>query len=527
MKRLSVFLLAFSLMLSVWSPAAHAADGPVLEISSGQVAPGGEVTLTVTVEDNPGVAACLVYIYYDTGVFTVDPAEDISAAGVFRSSGGLIGNTIALARQNGRYGGDPDKDGVLALWYNGSGLDTTGDGGVMTVTLHADPAAAGGSYAVELGYSQEDTCDETGADVVFATAGGTVTVTGGSGGTAPDTEPETPAPDTETPDPDDGEEDQAQPEPGEDEPALPDDPQPEAGPDSGTEDREPVQETPESVDSGASQPAAEGEMDPQLAPLYAVNPDLVGWLRLGGEGGFAAPVVQREGDNEYYLRHDFYGEEDNHGAVFLDYRNRIDPNSENLIIYGHNMNDGTWFNYLVNYQDPDFLRENPLITFNTLRGKGEYAVVSVFVAATLPQHGDDFDYHNKTAFPTPEAKQDFLDRIARRSLLDTGVEADLQDQLLTLSTCLYDFSGERLVVVARKLREGETAPLYQYALDRSQLITVPAAQAQFVADRMIAAEIKGILNFAPVPLKVPGGVFVDRIDIASSLEKLAYFADLA
>ena len=58
------------------------------------------------------------------------------------------------------------------------------------------------------------------------------------------------------------------------------------------------------------------------------------------------------------------------------------------------------------------------------------------------------------------------------------------------------------------------------------IITVPAAQAQFVADRMIAAHIKGILNFAPVPLKVPEGVFVDRIDIASSLEKLAYFADL-
>ena len=59
------------------------------------------------------------------------------------------------------------------------------------------------------------------------------------------------------------------------------------------------------------------------------------------------------------------------------------------------------------------------------------------------------------------------------------------------------------------------------------IITVPATQAQFVADRMIAANIKGILNFAPVPLKVPEGVFVDRIDIASSLEKLAYFADLA
>ena len=200
-------------------------------------------------------------------------------------------------------------------------------------------------------------------------------------------------------------------------------------------------------------------MDPQLAALYAINQDLVGWLQLGGEGGFSAPVVQR--DNSYYLKHDFYGEEDSHGAVFLDYRNQIDPNSENLIIYGHNMNDGTWFNYLVNYQDPEFVAQNPLITFNTLRGQGEYAVVSVFVAATLPQHGDDFDYHNKTSFQSLADKQEYLDRIARRSLLNTGVEADLQDELITLSTCLYDFSGERLVVVARKLREGETAESFQ------------------------------------------------------------------
>ena len=57
------------------------------------------------------------------------------------------------------------------------------------------------------------------------------------------------------------------------------------------------------------------------------------------------------------------------------------------------------------------------------------------------------------------------------------------------------------------------------------IITVPAISAQSVADRMTGAGIRGILNFAPVPLKVPEGVFVDRIDIASALEKLAYFTD--
>ena len=57
------------------------------------------------------------------------------------------------------------------------------------------------------------------------------------------------------------------------------------------------------------------------------------------------------------------------------------------------------------------------------------------------------------------------------------------------------------------------------------IITVPASYAQDVADVMVAAGIKGILNFAPVPLKVPESVYTDRIDIASALEKLAYFAD--
>lgn len=195
-------------------------------------------------------------------------------------------------------------------------------------------------------------------------------------------------------------------------------------------------------------------VDPQMASLREINSDLVGWLELGGENGFAAPVVQR--DNTYYLRHDFYDHEDRHGAVFLDYRNQLEPNDDSLILYGHNMNDGAWFHYLVNFQDPDFVAENPLITFNTLHKEGSYAVYGIFVAATLAEHGDDFDYHNKVSFRTVEDKQDFLDRVARRSLLDTGVEATIRDDLLTLSTCLYDFAGERLVVAARLLREDET-----------------------------------------------------------------------
>lgn len=194
-------------------------------------------------------------------------------------------------------------------------------------------------------------------------------------------------------------------------------------------------------------------IDPRLEPLHAINRDLVGWLELGGEKGFAAPVVQR--DNQYYLKHDFYGKEDRHGSVFLDYRCSISPRGENLILYGHNMDDGAWFHYLVNYLDPAFVAADPVVDFNTLYEEGQYVVFGVFVAATLPQHGDDFDYHNQVSFQTMEEKQAYLDRIAKRTLLRTGVEVTPRDELLTLSTCLYDFAGERLVVAARRLRQGE------------------------------------------------------------------------
>lgn len=215
------------------------------------------------------------------------------------------------------------------------------------------------------------------------------------------------------------------------------------------------------------------EMDPRLTSLYAINPDLVGWLELGGEKPFSAPVVQR--DNSYYLTHDFYGREDRHGAVFLDYRNETVPRDDSLILYGHNMNDGAWFYYLVNYQNPDFVAADPLITFDTLREKGEYVVFGVFVAATLPQHGDDFAYHNCTSFATIEEKQAYLDRIAKRSLLDIGVEVGVRDELLTLSTCLYDFAGERLVVAARRLRAGETAQSFSgLAVSRARAPEMPA-----------------------------------------------------
>jgi len=53
------------------------------------------------------------------------------------------------------------------------------------------------------------------------------------------------------------------------------------------------------------------------------------------------------------------------------------------------------------------------------------------------------------------------------------------------------------------------------------IISTPADAAQAICDRLVAAGVRGIVNFAPVPLHVPGNVKLERVDIATALEKVA------
>ena len=56
------------------------------------------------------------------------------------------------------------------------------------------------------------------------------------------------------------------------------------------------------------------------------------------------------------------------------------------------------------------------------------------------------------------------------------------------------------------------------------IITVPASAAQEAADILVRAGVRGLINFAPVQVKVPAGIFLEQIDITLSIEKVAYFA---
>lgn len=180
MRRGIAICLAAVLLLGALAVGSFAANTPEVTVSSGSVKAGETVDLTVTMSGNPGMAAYMLYIYYDTDTFAVDPSRDISAGSDF-TGGILLGNDLETARKNSDGPvGDSSKDGVLALWCNSTGTNTTQNGSMLRIRLRAKDTAANGSYTISLGYDADNTINEDGGKVALQVSGGTVTVTGGA-----------------------------------------------------------------------------------------------------------------------------------------------------------------------------------------------------------------------------------------------------------------------------------------------------------------------------------------------------------
>ena len=193
----------------------------------------------------------------------------------------------------------------------------------------------------------------------------------------------------------------------------------------------------------------------EFAALYEQNPDIAGWLSIDGTI-VDYPVMQTEKDDgEYYLRRDFTGASNQHGVPFVDERVDQKAPSTNTIIFGHNMKDGQMFGELINYRDLEYYKQHPVINYDSVYREGQYKIISIFITNTLPEHGPVFDYHNFINATSEENMAQFLNQLSLRTIINTGVDVNTSDTLLTLSTCTYEFNEARFVVVARRVREGE------------------------------------------------------------------------
>lgn len=186
--------------------------------------------------------------------------------------------------------------------------------------------------------------------------------------------------------------------------------------------------------------------------LLASNPDTVGFLEI--EEMLSLPVVQRENDNDYYLNHTFDGDEALEGALFMDGLNRLVPEDDCLIVYGHNMKNKTMFGRLSSFGDVTWLRQHSIVHFDTLYENRSYVPFAAFSASTTPGNRQYFDVRQ---FIFDEVEFDkFVLKLQSRSTLRIPVDVRYGDHLLLLVTCDYTTDAGRFILALRQLRPDET-----------------------------------------------------------------------
>ena len=179
--------------------------------------------------------------------------------------------------------------------------------------------------------------------------------------------------------------------------------------------------------------------------LFEQNQDFIGWISIDGTN-INYPVMQTPDNPDYYLKHSFEKTYSDYGVPYIDEACALGI-SNNVVIYGHHMNNGSMFADLCNYTDKAYWEEHPTIHFDTLSTFGEYEIVAVFKFNT---NKEQFKY-NEYATMNEEEFNEYMENVHARALYDTGVDAEYGDQLLTLSTCEYTYKNGRFVVVAKRV----------------------------------------------------------------------------
>jgi len=184
--------------------------------------------------------------------------------------------------------------------------------------------------------------------------------------------------------------------------------------------------------------------------LTAINADIVGWLTIENTN-IDTPIVQTS-NNSTYLSTSFYGVHSTYGTPFLDYEYQWDPQSINSVIYGHsNMRDGTtvMFDILKEYRNIDYYSSHQYIDYNRPDDKGGDQRFQIF--AVLVEEAN-YDYRQIDFASDPDFIN-YYTRIEDASVIDTGVGVAPGDEILTLSTCIFNvgLNDGRLAIIAKKV----------------------------------------------------------------------------
>lgn len=190
-----------------------------------------------------------------------------------------------------------------------------------------------------------------------------------------------------------------------------------------------------------------------LKALSDKNNDIKAWLKIEGTNIDYA-VCQCDNDT-FYINHNQNGKKSRYGALFLSSQDSFARNGDkNIVIYGNNMKDGTMFGSLKKYRNINFYKQNPSIKLYCNSSEENYLIFSVMLIGSS-ENSQNIYNPSKSYFIDQGEFNAWYNETLERSLINTTVTANQEDEFLTLVTPADDFDGARLVVIAKKSSERE------------------------------------------------------------------------
>lgn len=200
---------------------------------------------------------------------------------------------------------------------------------------------------------------------------------------------------------------------------------------------EETKETEETEETEANEIQNEPEFVFDWDGMKAQSRYVIGWIQVPGIDRINYPIVQHEDDNQYFLTHDWKGNSQSAGAIFMNVHNASDFTDMNSVIYGHHMKSGSMFGLLKNYSDQTFMDENPYFYIYTPDGaKLTYEIICF---SGVKDGSDAYLMH----FQSPAERMSYYEMM--RKVYDTAtktgalakrdIELDRFDSTIMLSTC--------------------------------------------------------------------------------------------
>lgn len=190
--------------------------------------------------------------------------------------------------------------------------------------------------------------------------------------------------------------------------------------------------------------------------LLKQNSDFKGWITIDGTK-IDYPIYQTN-DNTFYLAKNHLKKYSTYGSLLFDCNNKISvtETDKNLVIYGNNIKSGDMFGELIKYQNIDFYKTHPTINFSTQYEKSIYKIYAVFLLNAYKSDDNNYIYNiYRDSFVNSADFTVWVDDARERSIIDTQINVQYGDEILTLVTSSDEFKDARLVVMARKTRTDE------------------------------------------------------------------------